>query len=1144
MNKILGIYEIIEQISDSEYTAQNDFDKFNITKIPKDDRESIYSHKAQTLSSIQHKNLINIQIDEDEKYFYAIRKLLETQEFDKLDSKIFIGHNGILYQKLIECYLQIFDAIKYIHSQGLYHGNINTDNILVNRKNEVFLLDFGKSYFYGLLGSNRKSSDNFFHSPEQLGYLGIAIETAIDYKTDIFSFGLCMLRLLTGTFKDFNFLEHYNLPDDLERIFKIIVDKYELNDTDNDLFVLIKRMTKFNPSDRIELKDLGEELRKIYLKTHKIYLFELNIKQDVVKSYSEHHPDISVYEAIDDIKSKIEGKKSYWSFGLDRNGTREEIKIACGEFVFFCSPKDGKYLFCFSILENQREFDKLYSSGLEVYNNFDVTTGNNHNPNADDVQEMKDELKEQFALKQIKNRYLETDKKAVATEEELLKAEEKTINQKKNMKLAIIKSVDRGSDTITFELIPSKNKDNKDNKDANYKYDNMDNEKIDSQENDKKPRDFRQKDKVVIEEIEEKDKIKGDTIRGEVASVKPDKKEIVINVGKYKSVNSQMDKNKIYYISYDYQVEEILWTKKNRALEDLKNGSAQIPNILRKINEPKELRPNTLIELEKFFDENLDENQKEAVIKTMSLDNGSEILLIQGPPGTGKTTTITEMLIQLLDRHRHWKILVSSQSNQAVDNVLEKICQKEEKISRIGNVEEKMSDIARQFTPERVLNKMIKENIDRIRENPIKDNNTNIESKLKELQDDFVKRLQNITAKLSQAKDSKESKLATLFIKNIRLIFGTLIGISSWNSFRDIVFDIAIVDEAGRATLSELLVPCLKARKIVLVGDHKQLAPVIDDEISSNLNKDFTKKEVATSFFERLFNKLEQSDKKDNYGLKEHNSFFDDLLNILKGEEEKTYVPHLEHFKHRLIYNYRAQDEICQLYNQPFYNGELKTSQAIHDKRKHNLSIFDSSVVWFDTSKRSDREDEQRGTGKINRCNASIIRNILNSLKDEMQRKNIKLSIGIITPYKAQANLLNEDLRGIKKNFKDYYQYKEDSNQDKDLRNGFDIGTVDSFQGSDRDIIIYDCVRSSKAKNSSEDREKRKGSRINFIADEKRLNVSLSRAKKLLIIVGDREFLYLASVSEGENPFFKIIGYMEENKDKYQIIDANTINAK
>ncbi|TXJ57687.1 hypothetical protein EPJ67_03275 [Brachyspira aalborgi] len=146
-----------------------------------------------------------------------------------------------------------------------------------------------------------------------------------------------------------------------------------------------------------------------------------------------------------------------------------------------------------------------------------------------------------------------------------------------------------------------------------------------------------------------------------------------------------MDKNKIYQISYDFQVEEILWNKKNKALEELKNGNAQIPNIMRKINEPKELQPNTLIEIEKFFDEMLDENQKEAVIKTMSLDNGSKILLIQGPPGTGKTTTITEMLLQLLDRHRHWKILVASQSNQAVDNVLEKVCQKEEKILRIGN---------------------------------------------------------------------------------------------------------------------------------------------------------------------------------------------------------------------------------------------------------------------------------------------------------------------------------------------------------------------------------------------------------------------------------------------------------------------------
>lgn len=136
---------------------------------------------------------------------------------------------------------------------------------------------------------------------------------------------------------------------------------------------------------------------------------------------------------------------------------------------------------------------------------------------------------------------------------------------------------------------------------------------------------------------------------------------------------------------------------------------------------------------------------------------------------------------QLLYRHRHWKILIASQSNQAVDNVLEKIYQtgSEEKILRIGN-EEKMSDIAKQFTPDKVLDTLIKDNRNRIKENTIMDKNLQIQTELQTLQKDFYKSLQNITSKLSQDKGSKEYNLATLFIKNIRLVFGTLLGISSW----------------------------------------------------------------------------------------------------------------------------------------------------------------------------------------------------------------------------------------------------------------------------------------------------------------------------------------------------------------------------
>ncbi|MCR2055156.1 AAA domain-containing protein [Campylobacter helveticus] len=94
---------------------------------------------------------------------------------------------------------------------------------------------------------------------------------------------------------------------------------------------------------------------------------------------------------------------------------------------------------------------------------------------------------------------------------------------------------------------------------------------------------------------------------------------------------------------------------------------------------------------------------------------------------------------------------------------------------------------------------------------------------------------------------------------------------------------------------------------------------------------------------------------------------------------------------------------------------------------------------------------------------------------------------------------------------------------------------MDSFQGSDRDMIIYDCVRSSKVKNTKEAQQQRKGSKIDFIADEKRLNVSLSRAKKFLLIVGDKDYLKMASVSEGENPFAQIIVQFEEDTDTYKI---------
>lgn len=223
--------------------------------------------------------------------------------------------------------------------------------------------------------------------------------------------------------------------------------------------------------------------------------------------------------------------------------------------------------------------------------------------------------------------------------------------------------------------------------------------------------------------IQEKDAINSlrqdESFKGVVKRYDASLKQLIIKLNnKYDALFDETKekelKTKEWAISYDYQVREILWSKQNTALEELKKSNTQIPNLLRKINEPTELKENEQREIESYFNENLDENQQEAVRKALSLERECEILLIQGPPGTGKTTTITEIIKQYQKFHKHYKILITSQSNQAVDNVLEKICVSEanpngeDKIFRIGNDERKMSEIAKLYTPEKVLDKILK----------------------------------------------------------------------------------------------------------------------------------------------------------------------------------------------------------------------------------------------------------------------------------------------------------------------------------------------------------------------------------------------------------------------------------------------------
>ena len=1065
--KIKNRYEILEILKSNIYRLECSYlNKLYLIKaIPKDkNKEGILSNTVNELSSIAHKNILNIKVEEDENYFYMISERDET--LDKIDSV----KNKLSRLILIECYIQICDAIIYLHGKNIIHGNITPNNILVDRENIVYLLDFGKNYYYQSLDydSIKNDEDKKFHSPEQLGI----IEEKISTESDVFSFGLSMLNLLTDCF-DKNIFEQYKQPKDLGYILKLIYDKY-INefeyDADRKLFPLIESMLKENPNERIAINNLKAKLEEIYKELYKqkkkTYLICIYDKEGETADKFKRLNDIaSDPELKSYLKNKTKDNYPFVSFSINLKNGNEEINIAIGELIFVCSTNysknEGDYFFCFKIFNDSRIYEDIIKNGIKLYDEFDFGVGRNYIGHYDNVKDLINELSYKFKQNEKELERLENDIKSIETEDDLLKAEEKAIEDKKYIKKCQFKSLNKGSHILIFISDNDKFK-TKDNVIISKISNNETNENI-----------------ADITDIEDENIICSGTIEKYLPSERKLFLKIKNETALSLSKNKPFKQNEIYYISNDCKVEEILLNKKKSALRTLKSSNTQISNLITKINEPKWLKEIPMVELDEFYDKNLDENQKLAVIKSMTLTNGSEFMLIQGPPGTGKTTTIVEIIKIVLKDKKHSRILVTSQSNQALDNVLGKVC-KEVKVLRIGNKEEKFSEEAKNYSYDMVLNKIIKENLERIKSSKIDD-------RFKDLQKDFKDKLQNLSYKTySENNKSTDYSAGELFFKNINVFFGTLLGISSWIDFKTTVFNIAIVDEAGRATLSELLVPIVKSEKFCLVGDHKQLAPVINEEIAQKLSEtDSTLNDVKTSFFERIFERMER-DK-------------------------------IELFKHTLTTNYRSADSICQIYNKAFYDGILETNPDI--KREHDLN-YKTNVVIIDTGNLPNKENAQRGTGKINKCNANIIKEILeNDILKELDDKKLTKSIGIITPYRAQVDLLEEKLTSIR-GFKD--------------RN-IEVGTVDSFQGSDRDYIIYDCVRSEKNP---------KKSRIDFIADEKRLNVSLSRAKELLIIVGDVNFLYRSQTKDKNNPFKSIFDYIydKENKYKYQIINYNGNN--
>lgn len=297
----------------------------------------------------------------------------------------------------------------------------------------------------------------------------------------------------------------------------------------------------------------------------------------------------------------------------------------------------------------------------------------------------------------------------------------------------------------------------------------------------------------------------------------------------------------------------------------------------------------------------------------------------------------------------------------------------------------------------------------------------------------------------------------------------------------DYLFQNVILEEAARSNPLDLLIPMTKAfRRIILVGDQKQLPQLIENDIVEDVvgqkysdlaERDIARKKYESSLFGILYKNLE------------------------KAPKPKRYI--------RLNEQFRMHPAIGEFISSLYYDNEVKAGLDEQAKIKsHSLTaagLKDKVMVFCDVKR--ELGEENGGIGKFRTCEAKRVLSLVSDILKDPNSQD--LSIGVITFYAAQRDLLFKEAaslgfaNSVNGDYEIADRWKTKRNGDEKLR----IGTVDSFQGKEFDVVILSTTRS----NSIERNEANVRKVFGFLTSENRLNVAFSRAQRLLIVCGDGE---------------------------------------
>ncbi len=304
-------------------------------------------------------------------------------------------------------------------------------------------------------------------------------------------------------------------------------------------------------------------------------------------------------------------------------------------------------------------------------------------------------------------------------------------------------------------------------------------------------------------------------------------------------------------------------------------------------------------------------------------------------------------------------------------------------------------------------------------------------------------------------------------------------------------FDVVIIDEVSKATPIELLMPLMRARKAILVGDHRQLPPM------------FQEGQDAAETFEDLVEAEDENQDRSSLLTKDNFTRYEKLVTASLFKELFEKAP--EVLRERLTTQFRMHPSIMKMINY-FYDGQLtcgnpdapREHQIVLKSKLNTLVDANKHLLWVDTSKDENGvayKDHESTNVTEAKLIAKTLVNINAQMKQQGYNRQNQQKVGVVSFYQSQCRTIRNEIRkenGGKLDFEAIH---------------VEINTVIRYQGKEKPIILISLVR-----NDGKPKDHKRSSRAN-IARFEFINVAMSRAQNLLMVFGARNMLELREVN-------------------------------